>query len=104
MIVFAWLGNSNFAGEMALFADAVPLSRRELCGIQHWRSRSDVVASWPVASLAGYAAFAEWRGSIGVLCGRNALSAARMAFEASREDGPRQIWIVDTGISRRGLP
>ena len=101
MIVFAWLGNSNFAGEMALFADAVPLSRRELCGIQHWRSRSNVIAARPMTTLARNTVFEKRRGAVTVKRQPVRLNVAGMALQTSWYDGSRQIRIVE-GFKPRG--
>src|SRR5215469_1303158 len=104
LVVFPWLGHSDFTGKMALLADAVPLAGRKLSRIEHRFAESDVIAARPVASLTRYAAFAERRRSIGVLRAWNSLSPACMAFEAPRQDGPRQIRVVDIRISGRRLP
>src|SRR5215469_14463827 len=75
LIVFACLGHSDFAGKMALLADAVSLARRELGRIEHRFAKSNVIAARTMASLAGYPAFQKRRRGIGVLRAWNPLNS-----------------------------
>src|SRR5581483_6046979 len=72
------LGNSNFAGEVALLADTVPRGGSEFRRIHHGLAPGDMVASRAVTSLAGHASFRERRRRVAVLGTRNMPDSARV--------------------------
>src|SRR5665213_257048 len=92
--VVALLRHADFAGEVALFANAVPRGGSQLRRIYHRLAGGDMFASRAVASLAGHATLGKRRQGIGVLRACNPPDPARVALEASRQDGPRQIGVV----------
>src|SRR6266478_2142042 len=78
--------------------------RGQLDRIDHRRAGGNVVAAWAMTALAGNPAFREGRCGVGVLGANDRLTPARMALQASRQNRPRQIGIVEGSESRRGFP
>src|SRR6185295_3768823 len=64
----------------------------------------DVIASWAVASLASYASLRKGRRGIGVLRPRDPPDSAGVTLEATRQDRPRQIRVVELSYAGCGLP
>jgi len=103
-LIFSYLRNTDFAGKVALLTNTIACGGTELRRIYHRLAGGDVIASRAVASLASYASLRKGRRGIGVLRARDPPNPAGVTLEASLQDGPRQIRVVELSYAGCGLP
>src|SRR5208282_962134 len=100
-----WIEYPAYSQQMALFADAIPRRRRELRGIDDRPSAriAEMFFGRSMAPLASDAFRGEHRGAIPIRCTGDMQGSSRVAKKASFRDGPREIWIGQSLVSRRQI-